>query len=83
MPSPKNGDLTPTLTHILSLLLPIVTHIPLTLDLLNNVPFVPESREEDLHSGLLQLPQASTVLISEGGIREGKLIERGSFVIIF
>ncbi|KAI0031901.1 mini-chromosome maintenance replisome factor-domain-containing protein [Vararia minispora EC-137] len=76
-PSPKNAALAPTLLHILSLLFPLVTHIPLSLDLFNKVPFVPQSKAEDLYSGILQVPSGSTILISEGGIREGKLVEQG------
>ena len=67
----------PTLFHLLSLILPLQVTLPLSLDLLNSVPFAPESVNEDLHSGYLQLAQGSAVLITECGIEEGKLIERG------
>ncbi len=51
--------------------------LPLSLDLLNSVPFAPESINEDLHSGYLQLAHGTTMLMTEGGIQEGKLVERG------
>lgn len=54
--------------------------LPLSLDILNKSSFVPESKDEDLHSGILQLPRASMLLITEGGIQEGKLVEKGPFL---
>ena len=51
--------------------------LALSLDLLNTVPFAPESLNEDLHSGYLQLAHGTTMLMTEGGIQEGKLVERG------
>ncbi|KAI0320188.1 mini-chromosome maintenance replisome factor-domain-containing protein [Amylostereum chailletii] len=76
-PSPSDPSAIPTLVHVLSLLFPLVTPLPLSLELLNQVPFVPESKQEDLHSGLLQIPHASTVVVTESGVKEGKLVERG------
>jgi hypothetical protein len=79
-PSPTSSSpsiLLPTLSHVLSLLLPIHVTLPLTLDLLNSVPFAPESVNEDLHSGYLQLAHGTTMLMTEGGIQEGKLVEQG------
>lgn len=67
----------PALSHVLSNILPLTRTLPLSLATLNKVPFSPESKDEDLHSGVLQLPQGSVLLITEGGVREGKLIERG------
>ncbi|KAI0332090.1 hypothetical protein GY45DRAFT_1360443 [Cubamyces sp. BRFM 1775] len=67
----------PTLSTILQLLLPLTDTLPLSLETLNKKRFVPESQEEDLHAGLLQLPQGTVVLITEGGVREGQLVERG------
>ncbi|KAF8270801.1 mini-chromosome maintenance replisome factor-domain-containing protein [Lactarius quietus] len=67
----------PTLFHLLSLILPLQVTLSLSLDLLNSAPFVPESVNEDLHSGYLQLAQGTAVLMTESGIEEGKLIERG------
>jgi hypothetical protein len=51
--------------------------LSLSLDLLNSAPFAPKSVNEDLHSGYLQLAQGTAVLVTESGIEEGKLIERG------
>ena len=67
----------PTLSGVLSLLLPLHVTLPLSLDLLNSARFAPESINEDLHSGYLQLAHGTTMLMTEGGIQEGKLIERG------
>jgi Mini-chromosome maintenance replisome factor len=67
----------PSLSRVLTLLLPLHVTLPLSLDLLNSVPFVPESINEDLHSGYLQLAHGTTMLMTESGIQEGKLIERG------
>jgi hypothetical protein len=77
-PSPTSSpSILPALSHVLSLLLPLHVTLPLSLDLLNSVPFAPESVNEDLHSGYLQLAQGTTMLMTEGGIQEGKLVERG------
>ncbi|KAH9049897.1 mini-chromosome maintenance replisome factor-domain-containing protein [Lactarius hengduanensis] len=67
----------PALCHLLSLILPLHVTLSLSLDMLNSVPFAPESVNEDLHSGYLQLAQGTAVLMTESGIQEGKLIERG------
>ena len=75
--APPDPTSTPTLAHILSHLHPLIAHLPLTLDYLNTTPFSPHSEAEDLHAGVLQLPAGSTVLITEDGVREGKLLERG------
>ncbi|KAI0284000.1 mini-chromosome maintenance replisome factor-domain-containing protein [Russula aff. rugulosa BPL654] len=56
---------------------PLYVTLPLSLDLLNSARFAPESINEDLHSGYLQLAHGTTMLMTEGGIQEGKLIERG------
>ncbi|KAI9512433.1 mini-chromosome maintenance replisome factor-domain-containing protein [Russula earlei] len=77
-PSPMSSpSAVPTLSRVLSLLLPLQVTLPLSLDLLNSVPFAPESVNEDLHSGYLQLAHGTTMLMTEGGIQEGKLVERG------
>ncbi|KAI0646777.1 mini-chromosome maintenance replisome factor-domain-containing protein [Trametes meyenii] len=67
----------PTLSTILRLLLPLTHTLPLSLDALNKSRFTPESKDEDLHSGILQVPQGTVLLISEGGVGEGQLLERG------
>ncbi|KAI9569514.1 putative alanine racemase-domain-containing protein [Boletus coccyginus] len=76
-PQPSSTELIPTLSHILVELLPQHLLIPLSLDLLNKASFLPECKEEDLHSGYLQLPLGTTILLTESGIQEGKLLERG------
>ncbi|KAF9228597.1 hypothetical protein BS17DRAFT_772215 [Gyrodon lividus] len=76
-PQPFSSPMLPTLSHVLSELLPQYLSIPLSLDLLNTTLFLPESKDEDLHSGYLQLPLGTTILFTECGIQEGKLLERG------
>ncbi|KAF9239601.1 putative alanine racemase-domain-containing protein [Melanogaster broomeanus] len=76
-PQPSSPAILPTLSHVLEELLPQYLPIPLSLDLLNTTSFQPESKEEDLHSGYLQLPPGTTTLLTESGIQEGKLLERG------
>ncbi|KAL7283147.1 LOW QUALITY PROTEIN: hypothetical protein ACG7TL_002573 [Trametes sanguinea] len=69
----------PTLATVLQLLLPLAHTLPLSLDTLNKSQFAPESKDEDLHAGVLQLPQGTVLLVTEGGVREGQLLERGIF----
>ncbi|KAI0051140.1 hypothetical protein FA95DRAFT_1535295 [Auriscalpium vulgare] len=76
-PSPTADITIPTVSHILAALHPLAVTLPLSLDFLNQVPFAPESKQEDLHSGVLQLAHGTTVLITESGVQEGKLVERG------
>ncbi|KIJ69602.1 hypothetical protein HYDPIDRAFT_24427 [Hydnomerulius pinastri MD-312] len=76
-PQPSQPATLPTLSHVLAELLPQYLPIPLSLDLLNTKSFMPESKEEDLHAGYLQLPHGSTTLLTESGIQEGRLLEKG------
>jgi hypothetical protein len=57
--------------------LPLSVTLPLSLPLLNTSAFTPESKNEDLHAGYLQLPAGCTVLVTESGVAEGKLVEKG------
>ncbi|ETW81835.1 hypothetical protein HETIRDRAFT_417895 [Heterobasidion irregulare TC 32-1] len=75
--SPSLEPPPPTISHVLSLLLPTFVTLPLSLELLNTTPFVPESSEEDLSSGVLQLSSGTTLLITETNVREGQLVEKG------
>jgi Mini-chromosome maintenance replisome factor len=68
---------------MMSLLLPLSVTLPLSLPLLNTSTFTPESKNEDLHAGYLQLPAGCTVLITESGVAEGKLIEKGVMPFTF
>ncbi|KAL6309164.1 mini-chromosome maintenance replisome factor-domain-containing protein [Sparassis latifolia] len=82
-PSPSTGDAdegvlpNPTLSIVLALLLPLTHTLALSLPALNAGAFAPESKHEDLHAGALQLPQGTVLLVTEGGVREGQLVERG------
>lgn len=70
----------PSLSHILSYIFPIVSTLPLSLHTLNTTAFAPESKNEDLHSGWLQLPFGSVCVVSEGGVTEGGVFERGLYL---
>jgi hypothetical protein len=61
------------------MVLPGVVTVPLTLDSLNSKLFVPTSLEEDLHSGILQHPDGTLMIITESGMTEGKVTEKGEY----
>jgi hypothetical protein len=65
------------LPAVLSYILPAVSTLPLSLDAINTTPFAPESKDEDLHSGWLQLPAGTVCIVTETGVQEGKIHERG------
>jgi len=69
------------LHHVLSLLFPLVTTLPLSLDVLNNSLSCPEYRNEDLHSGWLQLPRGSILILTESFIAEGSIANHGVMTI--
>lgn len=54
----------------------------LSLEALNNDRFIPESNGEDLSSGYLQVPAGSVMLLTETGVREGNIVEKGVLVLI-
>ncbi|RXW24142.1 hypothetical protein EST38_g1703 [Candolleomyces aberdarensis] len=68
---------TPKLVLVLSELVPMLSVLPLSLEVLNSTPFIPESKEEDLHSGWLQLPKGSLCVVSEISLEEGHISEKG------
>ncbi|KAH7889846.1 putative alanine racemase-domain-containing protein [Phlebopus sp. FC_14] len=76
-PQPPEPGMLPALSHVLVELLPQYIPIQLSLDVLNTKLFMPESKEEDLHAGYLQVPFGTTTLLTESGIQEGKLLEKG------
>jgi len=67
----------PSLSHILSQIFPLITTLPLSLETLNSTNFGPESKNEDLHSGWLQVPSGTVLLVTESGVTEGGVLERG------
>ncbi|KAG8688923.1 hypothetical protein FRC09_012663 [Ceratobasidium sp. 395] len=77
-PSAPTPNAVPTIAALLEQLLPLVSHIPLSLDVLNTTSMAPysEASREDLNAGRLQLPSGSLVILDER-VEEGKLIERG------
>ncbi|KAI6167199.1 mini-chromosome maintenance replisome factor-domain-containing protein [Pisolithus thermaeus] len=76
-PPPPHPNMLPTLSYALSELLQKYMPVSLSLELLNTKSFTPESREEDLHSGYLQLPAGTTILLTESALREGNVTEKG------
>jgi hypothetical protein len=83
-PSPSSSrPPPPALSHMMSLLLPLSLTLPLSLPLLNTSTFTPEYKNEDLHAGYLQLPVGCTVLVTESGVAEGKVIEKGVMSFTF
>lgn len=50
-------------------------HLQLSIDYLNTKRFAPTCDEEDLKSGVLQLPEGTNVVISDAAIVEGTLNE--------
>ncbi|KAJ3482504.1 hypothetical protein NLI96_g6944 [Meripilus lineatus] len=73
LPSSNESGTSPTLSHILSLILPRLITLPLSLNFLNNSSFAPESKDEDLHAGMLQLPKGTALLVTENGLRVSNL----------
>ena len=67
--------LEPTIKHVLQALLPALAYLPLSIPFLNESRFQPKSVDEDLHSGNLQLPAGTVILVSDGAISEGSLHE--------
>lgn len=56
--------------------------MPLSLQNLNSTAFVPESKDEDLHSGWLQLPKGSVCVVSELELEEGTIAEKGASLLL-
>ncbi|TEB36041.1 hypothetical protein FA13DRAFT_1762243 [Coprinellus micaceus] len=69
----------PRLIEVLSHLVPMVSVLPITLDTVNTTAFVPESKDEDLHSGWLQQPKGSLCVLSEVALDEGTVSEKGVY----
>jgi len=77
-PSSLEANTTPTLHHVLSLIFPLVTTLPLSLSALNKTSFCPESKDEDLHSGWLQHPKGAVAVFNEGNVTEGEISSKGT-----
>ncbi|PPQ66893.1 hypothetical protein CVT26_009833 [Gymnopilus dilepis] len=77
-PSPPDAlSATPTLYHVLAGIFPLVALLPLSIETLNNASFYPESKEENLHSGYLQHPKGTVLLLTEGQVMEGQIFDQG------
>ncbi|KIL69545.1 hypothetical protein M378DRAFT_183981 [Amanita muscaria Koide BX008] len=73
-PSPYSSSFSiPTISYVLALIFPLLTTIPLSLPVLNNTSFYPQSNDEDLYSGWLQLPRGTICMIAEGEVGEGEI----------
>ncbi|CAO3658979.1 unnamed protein product [Umbelopsis ramanniana] len=68
---------TRNISSVLQKLLPAFVELPLSLDVLNTTNFYPRSTEENLHAGVLQLLDGTTVLVDETMLNEGTLKEQG------
>ncbi|KAF8314823.1 uncharacterized protein EI90DRAFT_2947780 [Cantharellus anzutake] len=75
--SPTRVILEPTIKHVLQLLLPALVHLPLSISFMNESRFQPQSVDEELLSGCLQLPAGTVVLVSDSAVSEGTLHETG------
>lgn len=83
-PSPLDSlNSTPAVYHVLAQVFPLVSLVPLSLETLNNMPFSPESKDEDLHSGYLQHPKGSLLLLTEGQVTEGGVFNKGLHTCLF
>jgi hypothetical protein len=67
------------LNDILQELLPRLVKLDFNIVELNKLRYLPESKEENLISGVLQLPQGTTLLVDETRMGEGNLQDRGRF----
>ncbi|CAK5279504.1 unnamed protein product [Mycena citricolor] len=76
-PAPNGSTGRPRLARILSNLVPLFLELDLSLDMLNTTAFYPESKNEDLHSGRLQVARGTTYLITESDVSEGAVLDRG------
>jgi hypothetical protein len=81
-PIPDSGTvstaalLEPAIVHVLESLLPASVQVPLSIDFLNLTPFTPTSKDDDLNSGVLQLPEGTAIVITDANVSEGTLGDR-------
>ena len=77
-PSPEAGSSTPILCDRLREIIPRFSSYAMSLDFLNKSTFSPTSKDEDLHAGVLQVPQSTSLFMTEFGIGEGRIGEKGT-----
>lgn len=65
----------PSIVPLLALLIPSIVHIPLSIPFLNESRMAPISKDEDLHSGALQLPAATVVVVTDSDVSEGTITQ--------
>lgn len=61
----------------LSVILPRLVSLDFTISSLNSSRYAPSSQNEDLHSGRLQLPACTCLLVDETRLGEGTLKDAG------
>lgn len=62
--------------------MPSVIHVPLSIPFLNESRMMPISKEEDLHSGVLQLPAGTMVVVSDAHISQGTVTQRKTPLLV-
>ena len=75
--SSMSTTLPSALLAILNILLPRIARLDLSIAELNSSTYAPQSRDENLASGMLQLPEETTLFIDETAMGEGTLKDRG------
>jgi Mini-chromosome maintenance replisome factor len=75
--APQETLSSPAITWVLKELLSTLTVVPLSLEGINGKSFAPNSTDDDLHAGLLQQAPGTTTMVTETGIKEGKVTESG------
>ncbi|TPX54902.1 hypothetical protein SeMB42_g00122 [Synchytrium endobioticum] len=77
--SPSSTNLTKEIFHLLQLLLPRVSYIPLSLEHINTTQFIPGSLPEKtagLSTGDLQLAEGTMLVLDETKMSPGKVMDR-------
>ena len=72
-----SDDLVKKLRLALSNILPRLVLLDFTISSLNSSQYAPSSQNEDLHSGRLQLPGGTCLLVDETRLGEGTLKDAG------
>ncbi|CAO3637385.1 unnamed protein product [Cunninghamella echinulata] len=76
-PLELKNPITKSIDDMLSNLVSHQVSLPLTIDHLNKLQYIPKSVNENLTSGILQLVAGTRILIDETGLSEGQLVDSG------
>jgi len=71
------------LYKLLETILPRIVKLDFHVAELNKVKYLPESRDENLISGVLQLPRSTVMLVDETRMGEGTLQDRGGSISLY